>query len=84
MGDEENARFLTRKECGEFVIERTYSLKVDKSGTPEAAYAALAEQQRAIAGQVKAVTGLLNALIAGARKAAPIPLSGVSSSGDLR
>jgi len=52
------------------VIKKTLRLKVDKAGTPEAAYAAMVEQQRALAEQQKAVTELLKAVI----KRLPVPV----------
>lgn len=45
------------------VVKKTMRLKVDKSGTPEAAYSALVEQQKALTEQARMVTELLKVLL---------------------
>ena len=41
------------------VVIKHWQVKVDKAGTPEAAYAALADQQRALADLMKALVPLI-------------------------
>ena len=55
------------------VIKRKLHLKVDKSGTPEAAYAAMVEQQKALTEQQKAVTDLIKNVLERMIGAAPSP-----------
>jgi len=45
------------------IVKKTMRLKVDKTGTPEAAYSALVEQQKAMTETQKAVTELIKAVI---------------------
>ena len=59
---------------GKIILEKRFSLKVDKSGTPEAAYAALAEQQRALAEHQRSLTEMLNIILNAGKRVAPVPV----------
>jgi len=47
-------------------IVKEWKLAVEKTGTPEAAYAAMVQQQRALTEQQEAITQLIRAFLAGA------------------
>jgi len=55
------------------VIVKVWRLKVAKSGTPEAAFAAMTQQQNALTEQQKAVTELIKSLGGRLIGAAPFP-----------
>jgi len=54
-------------------VIKEWHLKVEKTGTPEAAYAAMVQQQNALTQQQQAITKLIQAFLERAAGAAPIP-----------
>jgi len=54
-------------------VLKEYRLQVEKTGTPEAAYAAMIQQQAAMTEQHRAVTELIRSFLATAGGAAPGP-----------
>jgi len=54
-------------------VTKVWRLKVGKSGTPEAAFAAMVQQQNALTAQQKAITELIQRFLDAAIRGAPIP-----------
>jgi len=54
-------------------VLKEYRLQVEKTGTPEAAYAAMVQQQAAMTEQHRAVTDLIRGFLSAAGGAAPGP-----------
>lgn len=52
-------------------IVKKWKLEVEKTGTPEAAYAAMVEQQHALTAQQQAITALIKDFLARAATGAP-------------
>jgi len=61
---------IDRKTCK---VVKEWHLKVEKTGTPEAAYAAMVQQQNALTQQQKAITDLIKKVLETAAGGAPIP-----------
>ncbi len=54
-------------------VVKQWRLKVGKSGTPEAAFAAMVQQQNALTDQQRAITELIQRVLDAAVRGAPIP-----------